>query len=419
MYQQDLTDLHAALYTVKILSKQIKGADEDLLVLVASITDYLKHKAEKKEGQKLFTKSLERNEKDHVCPTCEKKFEWVYSLIRHCTNEHPDKPIPSREDFKERDRILCRLPDKQNNNVQCRKLVEKSRISRHVLEHHECKKPGKKPGKKGKKPDEEPHKFHGFESSDDGKTWTPAWKKMKGRKKMDKGVLTNYEDISDTTEGNVESEEVAAVPEIRDVQEECPREISKGDVQDVQEECPREMSKRDVQEVGLEQPLKPLLNHHIHDKVANKWIESDGLPSPCVKFTVRVDEDACKTFNIQKIKSLPQRKNKYAIRKHIGFIDSGAACCQGDQDFVKRAGKSIQDLPQSTFKLQGAVGSPIEHIGFIPMVITYNKTETRQWVYITKEKGDFLLGYPALLDLGLVPELGLQESKKRKADELS
>ena len=53
------------------------------------------------------------------------------------------------------------------------------------------------------------------------------------------------------------------------------------------------------------------------------------------------------------------------------------------------------------------------------MVITYNKTETRQWVYITKEKGDFLLGYPALLDLGLVPELGLQESKKRKADELS
>ena len=86
---------------------------------------------------------------------------------------------------------------------------------------------------------------------------------------------------------------------------------------------------------------------------------------------------------------------------------------------MKRAGKSIQDLPQSTFKLQGAVGSPIEHIGFIPMVITYNKTETRQWVYITKEKGEFLLGYPALLDLGLVPELGLQESKKRKADELS
>ena len=67
--------------------------------------------------------------------------------------------------------------------------------------------------------------------------------------------------------------------------------------------------------------------------------------------------------------------------------------------------------------LNGAVGSPIELIGFIPMVITYNKTETRQFVYITKEKGDFLLGYQALLDLGLVPEL--KQSKKRKADELS
>ena len=83
---------------------------------------------------------------------------------------------------------------------------------------------------------------------------------------------------------------------------------------------------------------------------------------------------------------------------------------------MKRAGKSIHDLPQGSLTLEGAVGSPIEHIGFIPMVITYNKTETRQFVYITKEKGDFLLGYHALLDLGLVNELG---SNKRKADELS
>ena len=54
---------------------------------------------------------------------------------------------------------------------------------------------------------------------------------------MDKVVLTNYEDISDTTEGNVELEEVAADP----AEEECV------EIRDVQEECPREMSKRDFQ----------------------------------------------------------------------------------------------------------------------------------------------------------------------------
>ena len=143
------------------------------------------------------------------------------------------------------------------------------------------------------------------------------------------------------------------------------------------------------------------------------------MPHPYVKFTVRVDEDACTTFNIKKIESLPPNGNKYGNRKHIGYIDSGAVCCQGDQNFLKRAGKSIHDLPQGSLTLEGAVGSPIEHIGFIPMVITYNKTETRQFVYITKEKGDFLLGYHALLDLGLVNELGSQQSNKRKADELS
>ena len=390
--QQDLTDLHAALYTVEILSKQIKEADEDLFVLVESIMDYLKLKAEKKEGQKLFTKSLERNENDHVCPTCSKKFGCFSSLQRHCNLEHPDKPSPSMENFKARDRILCLLPHQHNNNVQCRKFLEKSRISRHVLDHHKCK-----------KPDEEPHQFHGFESNDGGKTWSVAWEKMKGRKKMDKIVLTNYEDISDTTEGNVELEEAAEVP-AEEESNKCKEDLKGVEI-------------RDVQEVGLEQQLKPLIKHHIHDKVANKWIESNGLDNPIVKFTVRVDEDACRTFNIKKIKSLPKKNNRYASRKHEGYIDSGAVCCQGDQDFVKRAGKSIHDLPQGTMSLNGAVGSPIELIGFIPMVITYNKTETRQFVYITKEKGDFLLGYQALLDLGLVPKL--EQSKKRKADELS
>ena len=414
--EEDLSHLHAALYTVEVIYKEIKRPDEDLSIVMSSVMDYLKKKAEKKEGQHLFRKSLEKNEEDHVCQNCEKKFKCFSSLKRHCDSEHPDKPSPSRKNFKARDRYICLLPDKQNNNVQCRRLVEKSRISRHVLEYHKCKKPGKQP-------DEEPHQFDGFESNDGGKTWSVSWKKMKEKKKMPKVVQINNEDTSDTTEGNVELEEVAAVP----AEEDCVEIREEVDVQEVQEESPREMSKRDVQEVRLEQNVKPLINHHIHDKLTNKWIETDGLPHPKVKFTVRVDEDACKTLNIPEIRSLSEPNKKYASRRHTGYIDSGAACCQGDQDFLERAGKRIHDLPQGSLQLEGAVGSPIELMGFIPMVITYNKTETRQFVYITKEKGDFLLGYHALLDLGLGPNLDnpnpnpikSKKSKKRKADELS
>ena len=47
-------------------------------------------------------------------------------------------------------------------------------------------------------------------------------------------------------------------------------------------------------------------------------------------------------------------------------------------------------------------------LGVIPMVIKHGKSETRQFVYITKEKSDFLLPFQALCDLGILSKIGQQ-----------
>ena len=194
------------------------------------------------------------------------------------------------------------------------------------------------------------NQFHGFESSDDGETWKVEWKKY-----------------------------------------------SKKSIKDV--------------EVGLEQPLKPEIQHHIHNKVLNKWVKTEDLNNPEVKFKVSLDEQACETFGINIKVKTTKKSNKRTNRKnkdHIGMADSGAACCMGDPGFLKSVGLSIKDLPPCAMRLEAATGFPIKLLGVIPMVIKHGKSETRQFVYITKEKSDFLLPFQALCDLGILSKIGQQ-----------
>lgn len=334
-----LNDLHATLQSVETLYKKIEYPDEALCGLIEEIRDYQSSKAEKRKGEKLFTKSLYKNEKVHVCktPTCQKQFESFISLIRHCKKKHPDQGKVTMKQLRVRDYILCLLADVRNKKVKCHKRLEKYRISRHVQIDHKCKKPPK-------------NQFHGFESSDDGETWKVEWKKY-----------------------------------------------SKKSIKDV--------------EVGLEQPLKPEIQHHIHNKVLNKWVKTEDLNNPEVKFKVSLDEQACETFGINIKVKTTKKSNKRTNRKnkdHIGMADSGAACCMGDPGFLKSVGLSIKDLPPCAMRLEAATGFPIKLLGVIPMVIKHGKSETRQFVYITKEKSDFLLPFQALCDLGILSKIGQQ-----------
>ena len=129
-----LNDLHATLQSVETLYKKIEYPDEALCGLIEEIRDYQSSKAEKRKGEKLFTKSLYKNEKVHVCktPTCQKQFESFISLIRHCKKKHPDQGKVTMKQLRVRDYILCLLPDVRNKKVKCHKGLEKYRISRHV-----------------------------------------------------------------------------------------------------------------------------------------------------------------------------------------------------------------------------------------------------------------------------------------------
>ena len=69
---------------------------------------------------------------------------------------------------------------------------------------------------------------------------------------------------------------------------------------------------------------------------------------------------------------------------------------------------STKDLPPCAMRLEAATGFPIKLLGVIPMVIKHGKSETRQFVYITKEKSDFLLPFQALCDLGILSKIGQQ-----------
>ena len=112
----------------------------------------------------------------------------------------------------------------------------------------------------------------------------------------------------------------------------------------------KKYSKKSIKdvEVGLEQPLKPEIQHHIHNKVLNKWVKTEDLNNPEVKFKVSLDEQACETFGINIKVKTTKKSNKRTNRKnkdHIGMADSGAACCMGDPGFLKSVGLSIKDLP--------------------------------------------------------------------------
>lgn len=229
----------------------------------------------------MHRQSLQKNENEHECNVCQSRFDVFRSLIRHFKQKHPDKAEPSMTEHKARDVIICLLPGKDNNKIQCQMRIKKDRISRHVKEYHKCKKP--EPAQK--------HQFNGFESSDNGKTWNPTWKKF------GKADLTNSKDSSDS----VEVEEV---------------EESEGEEEpDVDVE---------VQEV-LEEPLKLEINHHNHNKASNSWIEGDALANPKIKFGISVDHEACKFFGIK----FTTKTNKRTWR---GMADTGAAYCMGDQN---------------------------------------------------------------------------------------
>ena len=160
---QKITKIQESLYDIGNQIQTQPRAEEAIQMDVES--KQMSGQPKKKQIIKKFTKSLEKCDSLHKCPHCPKEYENFKCLVRHSNKKHPEEQKLTFKSNSNRDFIICLLQEKKNRRI-CRKLVEKSRITRHIKSCHDEEKPGSA------------QEFCGFQTIDDGETWTVAWKKM-------------------------------------------------------------------------------------------------------------------------------------------------------------------------------------------------------------------------------------------------
>ena len=141
------------------------GVRPEVEAIVNRESKQMSGQPKKKQILKKFTKSLEKCDSLHKCPHCPKEYENFKCLVRHSNKKHPEEQKLTFKTNSNRDFIICLLQEKKKQRI-CRKSVEKSRITRHIKSCHDEEKPGSA------------QEFCGFQTIDDGETWTVAWKKM-------------------------------------------------------------------------------------------------------------------------------------------------------------------------------------------------------------------------------------------------
>ena len=153
---------------LKEAASQIQKLPEHMQIQVGTNDDNSQDdvipKAVKTFVKRIFVKSLISEETNYSCVKCpaKKPYTNFKSYQRHVQSKHPEDGKISAEDLEKKDRYECLLPSKKFPGRLCLHKVQKNDICRHLTVVHKEDTPPKKT-------------FKGFFSTDERKTFFPAW----------------------------------------------------------------------------------------------------------------------------------------------------------------------------------------------------------------------------------------------------